>query len=334
MSIESPAKLLDVRRITLYLIFAFGIAWAGGLAIALTGGLANSPPVAGSNLPLAFFILTTVYMGAPAIAHVLTRLVTREGWEGTTLRPKLGQGWLYWVIAWLAPGLLTFAGAALFFALFPQYYDPSLSRVQAMLQQAAPEQQIAEMDPWLVVIAGAVQAILLAPLLNALPIFGEEFGWRAYLQPKLMPLGGRKAMLLMGLVWGVWHWPVIAMGYNFGLEYPGAPWLGMLMMVWFTLVFGTLVGWLALRGGSVWPAVIAHGALNGIAGIVALFTQGEPSPLLGPLPVGLIGSAGFALIALWLFLRPEALDPPAPLLAPPVPLEQRAMPVVSPGAAQ
>ncbi len=332
MSIESAAKSLDIRRISLYLIFAFGIAWAGGLAIALTGGLANSPPVAGSNLPLAFFILTTVYMGAPAIAHVLTRLLTHEGWEGTTLRPKLGQGWPYWVIAWLAPGLLTFAGAALFFALFPQYYDPSLSRVQALLQQAAPEQQIPEMSPWLVVIAGAVQAILLAPLLNALPIFGEEFGWRAYLQPKLMPLGGRRAMLLMGLVWGVWHWPVIAMGYNFGLEYPGAPWLGMLMMVWFTLVFGTLVGWLALRGGSVWPAVIAHGALNGIAGIAALFIQDEPSPLLGPLPVGLIGSAGFALVALWLFLRAGALDPPVPLPVSPAPPEQKAVPVAGPDA--
>lgn len=334
MSIESRATPLDVRRIALYLIFAFGIAWAGGLAIALTGGLANSPPVAGSNLPLAFFILTTVYMGAPAIAHVLTRLVTREGWEGVYLRPKLSQSWLYWVIAWLAPGLLTFAGAALFFFLFPQYYDASLSMVQAMLQQAAQEQQVPQVDPWLAVIAGTVQAVLLAPLLNALPVFGEEFGWRAYLQPKLMPLGGRKAMLLMGLIWGVWHWPVIAMGYNFGLEYPGAPWLGMFMMVWFTLVFGTLVGWLALRGGSVWPAVIAHGALNGIAGIAALFTQGAPSPLLGPLPVGLIGSAGFALIALWLFLRAGALDPPAPWSAPPAPLEQKAVPVAGFGARQ
>lgn len=331
MNVESGARPLDLRRIVLYLIFAFGIAWAGGLAIALTGGLANSPPVAGSNLPLAFFILTTVYMGAPAIAHVLTRLVTREGWEGTTLRPKLSQNWPYWVIAWLAPGLLTFAGAALFFVLFPQYYDASLSMVQAMLQQAAPEQQVPEVNPWLAVIAGAVQAILLAPLLNALPIFGEEFGWRAYLQPKLMPLGGRRAMLLMGLVWGVWHWPVVAMGYNFGLDYAGAPWLGMLLMVWFTLVFGTLVGWLALRGGSVWPAVIAHGALNGIAGIAALFVQGTPNPLLGPLPVGLIGSAGFALIALWLFLRSGALDPPASRSAPPVPTERMALPVTGPG---
>lgn len=331
MNIESGARPLDLRRIILYLIFAFGIAWAGGLAIALTGGLANSPPVAGSNLPLAFFILTTVYMDAPAIAHVLTRLVTREGWGSTYLRPKLSQSWPYWVIAWLAPGLLTFAGAALFFVLFPQYYDASLSMVQAMLQQAAPEQQVPEVSPWLAVIAGAVQAILLAPLLNALPVFGEEFGWRAYLQPKLLPLGGRKAMLLMGLIWGVWHWPVVAMGYNFGLDYVGAPWLGMLLMVWFTLAFGTLVGWLALRGGSVWPAVIAHGALNGIARIAVLFIQGTPNPLLGPLPVGLIGSAGFALIALWLFLRSGALDPPASRSAPPVPTERMALPVTGPG---
>ena len=33
-----------------------------------------------------------------------------------------------------------------------------------------------------------------------------------------MPLGARKTMLIMGVIWGVWHWPVIAMGYNYGVE--------------------------------------------------------------------------------------------------------------------
>jgi membrane protease YdiL (CAAX protease family) len=319
MNDERTANILDRRRIIVYLVFAFGIAWAGGLAILLTGGLVNSAPIPGTGLTYAFLLITTVYMGAPALAHVLTRLVTREGWRDTYLRPNLRQGWPYWAIAWFAPGLLTFVGAALFFALFPQYYDPSLSRLREALQQSAasaPGQALPEINPWVLLISGAVQAMLIAPILNALPILGEEFGWRAYLQPRLMPLGGRKAMLLMGLIWGVWHWPVIAMGHNFGLDYPGAPWLGMLVMVWFTLTFGTLAGWLALRGRSVWPAVIAHGAINGIAGITVFLTQDAPNPLLGPLPVGLIGSAGFTLVALLLFLWPGALDAPAPLPAP------------------
>ena len=294
---------LDLKRILIYVAWACGIAWAGGLALYLTGGLANDLRT--------MLLLTIVYMGAPAMAHVLTRLVTREGWHGLYLWPRLRRGWPYWLVCWFAPGLLTFAGAAVFFALFPRYYDPSLDAVRRLLQAAAEQagQPMPEISPWLVVVTQTVQAMLIAPILNALPTLGEEFGWRAYLQPRLMALGGRKAVLLTGAIWGVWHWPAIAMGRNYGLRYPGAPWLGVLAMVWFTLALGTLLGWASLRAGSVWPAVIGHGAINGMAGIGALFVQGQPNPLLGPLPVGLIGSAGLALAALAILAWRGALEP-------------------------
>jgi len=293
---------VDLKRILIYLAFASGIAWTGGLVIYLTGGLANSP--------YAVLLLTIVYMGAPAIAHVLTRLITREGWQGVYLRPKLREGWPYWLICWFAPGILTFIGLVVFFILLPQYYDSSLGAVQQLLAERAGA-SAAEVNPWIVVVSQTITAMLIAPLLNAVPTFGEEFGWRAYLLPKLMPLGGRKALLLTGLVWGVWHWPVIAMGHNYGLDYPGAPWGGILMMIWFTLVSGTLIGWATWRAGSVWPAVIGHGAMNGIAAIGLFFVKGTPNPLLGPLPVGIIGSVGFAVVALLIFMTGGALDRPA-----------------------
>jgi uncharacterized protein len=101
---------------------------------------------------------------------------------------------------------------------------------------------------------------------------------------------------------------VIAMGHNYGLGYPGAPWLGMLMMVWVTVAWGVLIGWLALRGKSVWPAVIAHGALNGFAGISLLMAKGNPNPLIGPLPTGVIGSLAFTAAAVWVLFSPKALE--------------------------
>jgi len=124
-----------------------------------------------------------------------------------------------------------------------------------------------------------------------------------------MPLGGRKAILLTGVIWGVWHWPVIFMGYNYGFDYFGAPVLGPLAMVWFTIVTSALFGWVTIKTDNVWPAVIGHGALNGIAALSLLFIQGEPSTLLGPTPVGLIGGAGFSIAALIIFLLPHALKP-------------------------
>lgn len=293
-------SVVDWKRIRIFIAFAFGIAWLVALAIYLTGGLAGSP--------YTLLLIAVGYMGAPALAHILTRLVTREGWPNLYLRPKFRQGWLYWVLCWVAPVLFTFAGMAVFFALFPQYYDSSLSVVRTMLENsaAATGQPVPQMSPWMVVISQTLTAVLIAPLLNAIPILGEEFGWRAYLQPKLMPLGGRKTMIWMGIIWGLWHAPIIAMGHNYGLVYPGAPWLGILAMTWFTFVFGTFIGWATWRAGSVWPAVIGHGALNGIAGIAVFFVQGDPNPVLGPIVAGFIGSLPIALVALALLLSHNA----------------------------
>jgi len=289
------SEKLDSKRIVIYLGLAFGFAWAVGLVIYLTGGLVDSPVlIPGTGITLATVLLATGYMWAPALAHLLTRVVTQEGWQDLSLRPCLKQGWPYWVAAWFVPALATIAGGALFFVLFPRYFDASLAVVRELLAQSG---QTLPFGPWVLVGIQTLSGVLMAPLINSFFTFGEEFGWRGYLQPKLMPLGGRRAMLLMGLIWGVWHWPAIAMGHNYGLHYPGAPWLGMLMMVWFTFVTGTFLGWITLRGKSVWPAVIGHAAINGISPLAALFVKGTPNPLLGPLPVGLVGAAGWALLA-------------------------------------
>ena len=305
---------VDTRRVVVYLAFAFGISWGVGLIVYLTGGIANSPTlfkIGPSPMTLATVLVATGYMFAPAISHVLTRVVTGEGWQGAFLRPKFKRGWKYWAIAWVLPALLTVIGAALYFAIFPRYFDASGSQYRAALSaQLGPQVADSLPDPlWPIMIAGALQGILFAPLINGLFTFGEEFGWRAYLQPKLMPLGGRKALLLIGIIWGVWHWPVIAMGHNYGLNYAGAPWLGILAMIWFTLNLAVIFGWLTLKAGSVWPGVIGHAAINGIAGVAAPFISGQPNPLLGPLPVGVIALIPTTLLVAWLFLHPTALTP-------------------------
>jgi len=300
-------RQLDIKRIGIYLAFAFGIAWFTGLVVYLTGGMANSHVlIPNTQITFAIALISTAYMGAPALAHVLTRVVTGEGWQGAYLRPRLKKGWPYWAAAWLLPAVLTIAGGALFFVLYPATFDPSLSTIKNALSAKG---VTLPFNIWLFIALQTVSGVLISPLVNGLFTFGEEFGWRAYLQPRLLPLGGRRTMLLMGVIWGVWHWPVILMGHNYGLSYPGAPYLGPLVMVWFTFVVGTFLGWAALRGGSVWPAVIGHAAVNGIANLGTAFVQGSPNPLLGPLPVGLIGSAGFALVALLILLSPRALRP-------------------------
>lgn len=298
-------NVVDWKRAGIFIAFAFGIAWLVALALYFTGGLTPTPRT--------LILLSVGYMGAPALAHVLTRLVTREGWQGLYLRPNFRKGWPYWLICWIAPAILAFLGMGLFFALFPQYYDPTLSAVTALMEQsaAAQGQALPAIDPWVIVLSQTLTALLAAPVLNAIPILGEEFGWRAYLQPRLMPLGGRKAMVLMGVIWGLWHAPLIAMGHNYGTGYPGAPWTGILATIWIMFILGTFLGWAVLRAGSVWPAVIGHGAFNGIAGIYVFFTQGSPNPLLGPSLAGLLGSWAMVVVVGIIFLKQGALEPPA-----------------------
>lgn len=298
----------DQKRIWIFLAIAFGISWATALVIYQTGGLADSPILAigGGQLSLALVLMATFYMFGPAVANILTRWITKEGRQNLLLRPNFDRRrWIYYVAAWVLPGVLTILGMALFFLAFPGNYDSGLSVLSEQMELLGTD----GISPWAIVAAQTVQAIMVAPLLNGLPTFGEEFGWRGYLLPKLMPLGSLKAVLLSGIIWGVWHWPIILMGYNYGLDYFGAPFLGPLAMVWFTIVFGALLAWVTIKSGSVWPAVIGHGALNGIAGLSLIFIAGEPNTVLGPTPVGLIGGLGFTILAVILFQQPNAFKP-------------------------
>ena len=299
---------IERKRLWLFLGFAFGISWATALVIYLTGGLQNSPvyELSGVQISLAFILLATAYMFGPALGNILARLLTKENKATLMLKPNFDQKrWVYWLYAWFFPGLLTLVGLVIFFLIFPQYFDSEFSLITAQL--AAQGTQTA-LSPWAIVILQTIQALLFSPLLNAISTFGEEFGWRGYLLPKLRPLGQRKAVLLSGLIWGVWHWPVILMGYNYGLDYFGAPLLGPMAMVLFTISLGVLFSWVTIKTDNVWPAVIAHGALNGIAGLGLLFTKGEPSTLRGPAPTGMIGGLGFTIAALILFFSPGGLS--------------------------
>jgi membrane protease YdiL (CAAX protease family) len=297
------------KRIYIFLAFAFGISWAAALVIYLTGGLENSPSYtfAGGQVTLAIILLASVYMFGPAIANLLTRIITKEGKKDLFLQPYFDQKrGKYYLAAWFLPGLLTIAGVIFFFLLFPQFYDKNLSTLQSLLASSG---QNGSINPWVIAVTQALQALFISPILNAVPTFGEEFGWRAYLLPKLMPLGGRKAVLLTGLIWGVWHWPIIFMGYNYGSDYFGAPFLGPLAMVWFTLGLSVIFGWLSIKAKSLWPAVIAHGAINGIAALGSIFVKGNPDSLLGPTPVGIVGGFGLTVIAFLILLHPTALKP-------------------------
>ena len=306
---ERTLPRLQTRRLVIFLSFSFGIAWATGLVIYLTGGLDNSPVLVQSpRITLALVLLATVYMWAPGLSHILTRLLTHEGFHDLYLRLNFKRGWPFWLAGWFLPGILTILGILVYFAVFPAQFDPNFSTLQQSLNNAASATgRTLPITSQTYLLIQIVTAMVLGPILNLIAVFGEEFGWRAYLQPKLMPLGTRKAVVITGLIWGVWHWPVIVMGYEYGFNYWGAPVVGPLLFLVFTVSLAILFGWLVIRAGSVWPSAIAHGAINGIAGLGLVAMIGKPNMLLGPAPNGLLGGLPLILLAVFLFFNRKAL---------------------------
>ncbi len=140
--------------------------------------------------------------------------------------------------------------------------------------------------------------MVVAPWINAAVAAGEEFGWRGYLLPKLVDLTGlRPALVISGIIWGCWHWPLILLGYEYGFGYWSAPWSGLLLFCVFTTAVGTCLAWLTLREGSIWPAALGHGALNSVAGLPLLFVAGTPNLLIGPATMGALALLPWLVVA-------------------------------------
>lgn len=104
----------------------------------------------------------------------------------------------------------------------------------------------------------AFQAVILGPLLGLVVAFGEEYGWRGLLQSELVKLGRVRGVLLVGVIWGIWHAPVIAMGGN----YPGYPVFGQFVMVGSSVIMGFFLGYAVLKTGSIWIAALLHAVNN------------------------------------------------------------------------
>jgi membrane protease YdiL (CAAX protease family) len=304
---ENPMNMkIDRKRIFVFVAIAYGISIALAVVVYLNGGLGLSGDNPFVVAPQAV-VLLQVLMFAPLVANIATRLITREGWSNTLLRPNLRWGWRFYLAAWFLPVLATIVGGAIYYLLFPSRFDLSMTWAREMGLIAIGK----DLDPGTFFIVQVAIALALAATIGLLLSFGEEFGWRAYLLPKLMPLGGRKAVLLVGVIHGVWHWPFIFMGYEYGFGYWGAPVVGPLLFVVFVVYLSAFLAWVTLHTSSVWPAALGHAAINASVILMVYFVRGDLDRLIGPLPVGIVGWLGYAVLALLIFFSPRALAPAA-----------------------
>ena len=289
------------KRVVLFLGLTFFFTY-GALAVM---ALARIPY--GSPLCTSIFAVCMLF---PALGSLITRLLTKEGWRDSFLRLHWKGNWRFYLFGLFGPPLLTVVGAIVYFLLFPKQFDPGFAIIAQMLEAQGLDGSIA---PWIVLsqlVLGLFGGILNFPF-----ALGEELGWRGYLFPKLCQrMSARWAAILTGVIWGLWHAPMIAMGHNYGVGYLTAPWGGILAMVVFCIVCGASLCYLTARTQSVFPAALWHGALNAFSAAPVLFlATGVYNPFLGPVPTGIIGGVGMIAAAIFCLWRMQGQKDHSPL---------------------
>ena len=283
---------MNNKQTSTYLLWAFLLAWM--LQAAAIGFAWN-----GQTQLFTLALMLTMY--APFAAVLLAKGPLKDmGWH---LRLR-GKG--KWILAaWFGSALLAALGAALYYLLFPAALDLSGAMLSAQLGEAGLQQMEAQgLSMKALLLIQLAQALSYAPLVNTFFALGEEVGWRGFLYPRLKErFGVAKGRLLGGLIWGVWHWPVMILaGYNYGTEYWGAPVLGPLVFCLGTVALGVLFDLLYEKTDCIWIPALAHGAFNaaGGLGMLVLNPAFADRTTLGPAPIGLI--AGLPLFALGFLL--------------------------------
>lgn len=286
---------VDWRAVRAFLALAFGLAWT-------IEGVALARGVRFTSLTVKSTALLASVMFTPAIAaFIVRRFITHEGFATAGLRRGPWRPYL-WV--WIGVPVLVAGICGLTILIGMGRFDPTVSTLTLRMQEAARGQPLPHLPSPLVLSAVIfAQSFTLGVLVASVFTFGEEFGWTGYLLMRLLPLGRWRAALIYGAIWGVWHAPIIAGGFN----YPGYPLIGPLMMCALTITFALTQTALRLRFDSVLLTSFFHASINtqGL-GILPMLVIGV-SPILGGI-TGLVGIVAFGTLGTWLLARtPEPL---------------------------
>jgi uncharacterized protein len=264
---SGAAPTVAWRHVLGFVLLAYGLAWAfwapamGDAWHAIATGSTPSSYIAPGS---AFF-----GMLAPAIAAVIMRLwVSKEGLRGS-LGPVRGR------LRWYALALL---GPALF-----------VTAVVAIGTAAGISEFTLGVDEPLIYVW--LTLLLINTPITAFLTFGEEYGWRGYLLPKLLPLGEVRASVIIALIWAPWHLPLLMVGLNYVSKDPLAV---MAFMLLFTLGLSLLLTRLFVAaGGSVLAVTLAHASLNAFGDRLSDSAHLSGDPFL----VSVGGLIGFVLMA-------------------------------------
>jgi membrane protease YdiL (CAAX protease family) len=272
----------QINRSIQFIVLTCLVSWAAaGTAILL--GLHEAKG-------LVYTVFGMVYMLLPAICAIILQKIHKEKlFRNLNISFKLN--W-WFLVAIITPFVLAFLSMGISLLLpnvsFSSNYEGFLSYLPPEQTELATE-QLSRFPPVVFLLIQIVNALIAGCTINAVFAFGEELGWRGYLlkalrDKKLLPVS-----LIIGGVWGLWHFPLILIGHN----YPQHPVIGVGMMIVFCILLTPVMIYIVIKSKSVITAAIFHGSLNAIAGIGILYLVGG-----NDLTNGTTGLAGFVVMLL------------------------------------
>ncbi|WP_186438563.1 CPBP family intramembrane glutamic endopeptidase [Cohnella terricola] len=212
------------------------------------------------------------------MASILARVLLREGAADISLKigGRLARRTLPFILLFpVVIGLVAYGTAW----------------ITGLVEYVTPDTFI-KASPAITFIAMLLLQMIVGTAVGLIGSVGEELGWRGYMLTRLIDARIPYPMLISGIIWGLWHLPVMIAGnYNSG-PYPA---LSVLLFMISIASFGYIIGRMRLKTGSVWPAVFLHASWNAvIQDVFDAFSQGK-NALLWTGESGIL--VAFALLA-------------------------------------
>jgi membrane protease YdiL (CAAX protease family) len=246
----------QLRQAALFYALATGLAWLVALPLWLDSRHLAAPYATP---------LMAVMMWTPGLSAWITSRLLHTPLLGDSVRWSLRGGRFRWALLAVGMAVLFCVAAPFVGALLGVFeLDLELSGFRQTLIESG-----ATMDPSTALLV-QLASLPVGIALTSVFALGEELGWRGFLMQRFSGLHAALADVLTGLLWALWHAPVLLLGYNF----PEAPLLGTLLgMPLVCVVLSLWMGPLTRRGGSVLVAALAHGAGNAAAGFTLLLQR-------------------------------------------------------------
>ncbi|SCW62136.1 CAAX protease self-immunity [Ruminococcaceae bacterium YRB3002] len=296
---------MDKKKVIKFIAITLAAAW---ILQSIVGVIANK--LGGITGTIVFSAGMCVVMFIPAIAAFIAKAdVKGMGWK-----PKFKGNvrWIFYAL-WM-PALFSVLGLVIFFAFKPEIFslDGSYALQQAASAAGMEEAEyLAKMEGsgltiQMMIIVSVIQMFTYAPFINMVVALGEEIGWRGFLYPELRKKFGRvSTWLIGGAVWGAFHYPVILInGYEYGTDYIGAPFLGLLVFTVTCITWGIFLEVVYDKTKCIWFPALLHGALNAEANLFQYVLDGsrideiQKNFIFGPAPNGLISVIPAVIIAI------------------------------------